>query len=484
MAERFDYIVVGAGVGGIGAASWLRRLLPEKTSVVLERRGNPGGTWDLFRYPGVRSDSDMLTYGYSFKPWQGEQVLSPGSAIVQYLREVIADSQLQSLLRFNSQVVSAEWSTDSSCWQLAVLEQTATGVVERHYEAAFVLFCTGYFRYDQGYLPNYAGVEQFQGALVHPQQWPETLNWQGKRVVVIGSGATAVTLVPALADEAASVTMLQRSPTFFLSVPVKDRLLATLKQLLPATAAASLARRWNITRTHWLYRWSRRAPRSLRWLLLYLVRRQVGAQIQAAHFTPDYNPWDERLCAVPDNDLFKAIASGRAEVITDSIEQFSADGVRLRSGRELKADIVVSATGLNLRLLGDIKVNVDGVALQLNERMLYKSVMIEGVPNAAVMFGYINASWTLKVDIVSRYLYRLWLEMEQRQARSVTPLLQPQQRSCESMMAALQAGYVQRAADELPRQGNNAPWKVTMDYPSDKKMLLQQPVDDGLLCFK
>ncbi len=475
-----DIIIVGAGVAGIGAASWFAQLMPEKSVLVLERRANPGGTWDLFRYPGVRSDSDMLSYGYSFRPWQGEKVLSPGDAIQSYLREVMGQHQLDQLIRFNSAVTSAAWSSQAGRWQLQVDSGSAEPV---EYSAPFVLFCTGYFRYDQGYLPNYPGAEQFAGQLVHPQHWPEQLDWRDKRVVVIGSGATAVTLVPAMAEQAASVTMLQRSPTFFFSVPIKDRMLAVLRPLLPAAWAVGLARRWNIFRTHLLYRWSRLAPRSLRWFLLRNVRKQVGEQIQQAHFTPAYNPWDERLCAVPDNDIFKAIAAGRAAVVTDTIERFTAEGIALASGAQLPADIVVSATGLNLRLLGDIAVAVDGEPLRVNQRMLYKSTLIEGVPNAAVMFGYINAAWTLKVDIVSRYLYRLFTEMEERNAAVVTPRLLPSQRTAQSMMGALQAGYVRRADAELPRQGDGYPWVVTMDYPSDKKMLTVDPVDDGLLQF-
>jgi len=484
VAEQFDIIIVGAGVGGIGAASWLRRLMPEKRLVVLEKRANPGGTWDLFRYPGVRSDSDMLTYGYSFRPWHGEGVLSPGGAIQEYLGDVIDENQLRDQIRFGSAVVAADWSGQRQEWNLQVEQQRAGERQPLDYRAPFVLFCTGYFRYDQGYLPNYAGADQFAGQLLHPQQWPEQLDWTGKRVVVIGSGATAVTLVPAMAERAASVTMLQRSPTFFFSVPLKDRLLAGLKRILPIAGAVAVARRWNIVRTHLLYRWSRVAPRSLRWLLLRLVRRQVGREIQQAHFTPSYNPWDERLCAVPDNDLFKVIAAGRAEVVTDAIERFTAAGIQLQSGRQLDADIVVSATGLNLRLLGDIAVSIDGEPLKLNERMLYKSVMIEGVPNAAVMFGYINASWTLKVDIVSRYLYRLFTTMQANQWRVAAPAPQPQQRTEQSMMGALQAGYVQRADGELPRQGAGYPWRVTMDYLADKKMLTVDEVDDGLLQFE
>lgn len=479
-AIEHDIIIVGAGVAGIGAASWFAKLMPEKSLVVLERRASPGGTWDLFRYPGVRSDSDMLSYGYSFRPWRGEKVLSPGDAIQGYLREVMEQYQLDRLIRFNSAVISAAWSSQTRRWQLRVETDGAEPV---DYSAPFVLFCTGYFRYDQGYLPNYPGAEQFVGQLVHPQHWPEQLDWRGKRLVVIGSGATAATLVPALAGQAASVTMLQRSPTFFFSVPTKDRMLAMLRPLLPTGWAVAVARRWNIFRTHLLYRWSRLAPRSLRWWLLANVRRQVGAQIQAAHFTPSYDPWDERLCAVPDNDIFKAIAAGRATVVTDTVERFTAEGIVLASGAQLPADIVISATGLNLRLLGDIVIAVDGEPLRVNERMLYKSTLIEGVPNAAVVFGYINAAWTLKVDIVSRYLYRLFGEMAQRNAEVVTPRLLPSQRTEQSMMGALQAGYVRRADAELPRQGAGYPWVVTMDYPSDKKMLTVNPIDDGLLQF-
>lgn len=475
-----DIIIVGAGVAGIGAASWFARLMPEKTVALLERRANPGGTWDLFRYPGVRSDSDMLSYGYSFRPWQGEKVLSPGDAIQGYLREVMAEHHLGELIQFNAAVLSAAWSSEAKQWRLQVDQG---GAEPQEYVAPFVLFCTGYFRYDQGYLPDYPGAENFAGQLVHPQQWPEQLDWSGKRVVVIGSGATAATLVPAMAEQAASVTMLQRSPTFFFSVPVKDTMLALLGKVLPARWAVSVARRWNIFRTHLLYRWSRLAPRSLRWWLLANVRRQVGAAIQSAHFTPAYNPWDERLCAVPDNDIFKAIAAGRAAVATDTIERFTSEGIVLGSGATLAADVVVSATGLNLRLLGDIAITVDGEPLQVSERMLYKSTLIEGVPNAAVMFGYINAAWTLKVDIVSRYLHRLFAEMQSRNAGVVTPRLLPSQRTAQSMMGALQAGYVRRADAELPRQGAVYPWVVTMDYPSDKQMLTVADIDDGLLQF-
>ena len=483
MAKELDIVIVGAGVGGIGAASWLRRLMPEKQLVVLEKRANPGGTWDLFRYPGVRSDSDMLTYGYSFSPWQGEKVLSPGADIQDYLRQVIDENQLDQQIRFGCAVKSASWCSNTKRWTLAVETQGEKGIEHSEYKAPFVLFCTGYFRYDQGYLPDYPGVESFSGELLHPQQWPEQASWEGKRVVVIGSGATAVTLVPAMAERAASVTMLQRSPTFFFSVPLKDRMLRALKLLLPNRWAVAVARQWNIFRTHLLYRWSRVAPRSLRWLLLRQVRRQVGGAIQTAHFTPSYNPWDERLCAVPDNDLFKNIAAGKASVVTDNIECFTPNGIRLESGRELAADIVVSATGLNLRLLGDIAVTVDGQPLPLCERMLYKSTMIEGVPNAAVMFGYINASWTLKVDIVSRYLFRLFKYMQDGQHTVVVPKLLPSQRSEDCMMSALQAGYVRRAERELPRQGLEYPWVVTMDYPADKKMLTTADINDGLLQF-
>ncbi|GHE76082.1 putative FAD-containing monooxygenase MymA [Amycolatopsis deserti] len=483
MNTHTNVLVIGAGVSGIGVASRLRKEFPERTLAVLERRERIGGTWDLFRYPGVRSDSDMFTFGYELRPWNELKVLADGTSIRNYVVATAKQFGVEQLISYGRKVVGADWSSTERRWTVTSLIE-ATGETETR-TCDFLVTATGYYDYDNGYQPDFPGADQFQGQLVHPQHWPEGLDYSGKKVVVIGSGATAITLVPAMAKGGAGhVTMLQRSPTYVMSLPSVDKMTAVQRRFLPRHLSDRLTRARNIAVWRATYFGSRRFPALSRALLLRGVRKHVGDDYDMTHFSPTYNPWDQRLCAVPDGDLFTAITSGKASVVTDTIEAFTPKGILLTSGQELEADIIVSATGLSMQPLGGAVLSVDGVARQLKDGMTYKSVMLEDVPNLAWVFGYTNISWTLKVDLASSYLVRLLKEMDATHTEVVTPVDRGDNATDASVAdGELTAGYILRAAGELPRQGRGFPWRMVMDYKHDRKVLLEDPIDDGILEF-
>ena len=479
--QHFDILIIGAGLSGIGTACQVTAEFPHKTIAVLERRERMGGTWDLFRYPGIRSDSDMLTFGYKWRPWRELKVLADGPSIRQYIADTAAEYGVDEKIHYGLKIVGADWSSAEGRWTVTALHE-ATGET-RHYTCGYLISCTGYYNYDAGYLPSFPGVERFTGRCVHPQHWPEDLDYTGKKVVVIGSGATAVTLVPAMAGDAAHVTMLQRSPSYVFSLPAFDKISEVLGRFLPDEWVYELGRKRNIVIQRALYKACRRWPKLMRRFLLSQVRRRVGASFDMSHFTPKYMPWDERLCAVPDGDLFDVLRSGEASVVTDEIETFTENGILLKSGRELEADIIVTATGLNLQMLGGMQLSVDGEARELHDQMTYKGVLVEDIPNLAWMFGYTNAPWTLKSDIAGAYLCRLFRHMDDNGYAVATARDVEDCALDDGMLDSLQSGYVQRAKDIMPRQGSKLPWKVLMHYEKDSRMLLEEPVVDDALSF-
>ena len=478
--EELDVLVVGAGLSGIGAAARLERDRPGQRYCLMEARGALGGTWDLFRYPGIRGDSDMFTLGYPFRPWDGDVSIADGPSILRYLRETAEEYRVDRHIRYHHEVESAEWSTAAARWTVHVV-RTDTG--ERsQVTCRFLFMCTGYYRYDQGHRPCLPGEERFGGRLVHPQHWPEDLDYAGKRVVVIGSGATAITLVPAMARTAGHVTMLQRSPTYVISLPARDRLAARLQRRLPPRAAYHLVRWRNIAASSTFYRLSRRRPELVKRLIRSGVRRQLPAGFDLSHFTPRYDPWDQRLCVVPDGDLFGAIREGRAAVVTDRIATLDETGITLESGEHLDADIIVTATGLQLLPVGGIRLTVDGQPVEVHERVAYKAMMLAGVPNAAFTIGYTNASWTLKADLVAGYVCRLLRHLDETGTRQVTPLA-PDPSEPTGPFLDLTAGYVQRSLDRLPRQGSRAPWRIHQDYLRDLAIYRRAPIEDAGIRF-
>ena len=418
--DHVDVLIVGAGLSGIGAACHLQKRCPRKTFAILEAREAMGGTWDLFRYPGIRSDSDMFTLGYSFRPWTDAKAIADGGAIRQYISDTASEYRVDEEIRFNHRVLTAAWSADDARWTVQAHRTDTDQTVQL--SCSFLFVCSGYYRYDEGYTPDFPGIATFAGRLVHPQRWPEDLDYAGKRVVVIGSGATAVTLVPAIADEAEHVTMLQRSPSYILSLPAEDRMADALRRRLPAKVAYPIVRWKNALLATLLFQVSRRAPR----LVKSLLRKRVAAQLPegydvATHFTPRYNPWDQRLCLVPDGDLFKAIRSGKASMVTDRIDTFTEGGIRLACGRHLPADVVVTATGFNVLALGGMALTVDGAEVDLARTVAYKGMMLSGVPNFAMILGYTNASWTLKAELVCQYVCRLLHHMDRHGYQVCTP---------------------------------------------------------------
>lgn len=480
-AHFFDVLIVGAGVSGIGMACHLGQKCPGKSFAILERRQSLGGTWDLFRYPGIRSDSDMFTFGYSFRPWVGGEVLADGASIKSYLRETAQAYGVDRHIRYGQAVKSADWSSVNKCWTLTV-DNEASGETDT-YTARFLVGCTGYYNYDRGYQPDFPGESDFRGQIVHPQHWPEALDYAGKNIVVIGSGATAITLVPTLAEQAAHVTMLQRSPSYLMPLPSTDKIALQLQRLLPEKLAYKLIRARNVAISRFLYRRSRKSPGFMRRFFLGIVRRQVEGVADMRHFTPDYAPWDQRLCVVKDGDLFAALRAGRATIATDHIDRFIAEGIRLKSGKILAADIVVPATGLDIQMLGGILPRVDGQEVVLKDKVIYKNVMVEGLPNAGMIFGYTNSSWTLKVDIAAEYLCRLMNLMDREGHQVAVARDTENSRGEETVLGSLDAGYIKRAADRLPRQGTHGPWKASQNYLKDVKILRFDPIEDGYLEF-
>lgn len=478
-SQHFDVLIIGAGLSGIGVACHLMGEVPDRFVAVLERRDRMGGTWDLFRYPGVRSDSDMYTFGYKFRPWQDVKVLADGASIRQYLVDTAAQFGVDEKIHYGRKVVSADWSTPQGRWTVTTLHE-ATGET-RIYSCNFLVNCTGYYNYDAGHLPDFPGIDRFEGRCVHPQFWPEDLDYSGRRVVVIGSGATAITLIPAMAGDAEHVTMLQRSPSYVISLPAVDKISQILGRFLPDGWVYAFGRKRNIALQRGVYRACRRWPQLMRRLLLWDVRRRVGPSVSMSNFTPRYLPWDERLCIVPNGDLFKTLSSGQASVVTDQIDTFTEHGIRLASGRELPADIIVTATGLNIQMLGGMTLTVDGEERNLHDQMMYKGVLVQNMPNLAMIFGYTNASWTLKSDIASAYLCRLLAHMDANGYAVATPR---DDRDCGldvGIMDQMQSGYVRRADNLLPRQGAEHPWRVLMQYEYDAKMLVEDPIEDRAL---
>ena len=480
-AQHFDVLIIGAGLSGIGTACHLQAELPHMTVGVLERRERVGGTWDLFRYPGIRSDSDMYTFGYKFRPWMDVKVLADGPSIQQYIADTAAEYGIDDKIHYGLKVLTAEWSSPEGRWTVTAQHEATRET--RTYTCCYLISCTGYYNHDAGYLPKFPGADRFKGTSVHPQFWPEDLDYAGKKVVVIGSGATAVTLIPAMADDAEHITMLQRSPSYIFTLPAVDKISGFLDRFLPTKWVYGLARKRNIAVQRRLYQACRRWPTQMRQILLWLVRKQVGPSVDMSHFTPSYMPWDERLCAVPNGDLFKVLKSGRASVVTDEIDTITENGSPLKSGREVDADIIVTATGLNVQMLGGMQLFVDGQPRELQDQMTYKAVLVEDIPNLAWIVGYTNASWTLKSDIAARYLCRLFEHMAANGHTVATPHDIENSRLDVGMFDQLNSGYVPRAKHTLPRQGSTHPWKVLMDYEQDTKMLLDDPVDDGLLEF-
>ncbi|MGO9487923.1 MAG: flavin-containing monooxygenase [Solirubrobacteraceae bacterium] len=481
--EHVDVLIVGAGLSGIGAACHLQQRCPGRSYAIVESREAIGGTWDLFRYPGIRSDSDMFTLGYRFKPWEQTQAIADGPAIRDYIREAARENGVERQIRFNSRVVGAEWSSAEQRWTVEIERTGAPGSAPHAVETSrlscsFLFGCTGYYRYEEGYTPEFDGLDRFAGALVHPQHWPEDLDYEGKRVLVIGSGATAVTLVPAMAPQAEHVTMLQRSPSYVLSLPGRDPIAELLRRVLPRETAYAALRWKNVMIAMALYKLSRSAPELVKRLLRRGVERRLppGYDLDK-HFKPRYQPWDQRMCFVPDGDMFAAISSGRASIVTDRIRTFTEQGVLLESGTELQADVIVTATGLNLQALGGISIAVDGETVDLAETVGYKGMMLSGIPNMALALGYTNSSWTLKADLVSEYVCRLLNHMRDRGYRQFTPLAPHPSLPTEPFLD-LKPGYVQRSIDQLPKQGARAPWRLRQNYPLDVRALRHGPLED------
>ena len=478
--KHFDVLIVGAGLSGVGAAYHLQKDAPGKSYAILEGREAIGGTWDLFRYPGIRSDSDMYTLGYSFRPWTEARAIADGPNILSYVRSTAAEAGIDKHIRFNTMVKRAAWSTPDALWTVETEE--GPGKTPVRYTCNFLLMCSGYYDYAGGYSPEFAGVETFGGRLVHPQKWPSDLDYAGKKVVVIGSGATAVTIVPEMAKTAASVTMLQRSPTYVVSRPAEDAFANKLREKLPPMLAYQIIRWRNVLFGMFFFNLARKKPEQTKERLVGLVRQHLGPDYDVdTHFTPRYNPWDQRLCLVPDSDLFEAIKGGKATVVTDHIDHITPDGIALKSGQTLPADVIVSATGLKLQLVGGMKITVDGKPADLSQSMSYKGMMFSDVPNLASVFGYTNASWTLKADLTSEYICRLLNHMDRKGYAECTP------RKHEAVGTApwmdFSSGYVTRAMAEFPKQGDKKPWKLYQNYALDLMTLKYGKVEDGVMEF-
>ena len=479
LSGHVDVLIVGAGISGIGLAHYLVKMQPGRTFALVDTRDAIGGTWDLFRYPGIRSDSDLHTFGYEFKPWTSDNAIADGHEILDYLHEAIDEDGLAKRIYLQHKVIRANFSSDAGKWT-ATLERDG-----RQWDVTcdWLFGATGYYDYDSGYAPHFDGQEDFEGTIVHPQFWPEDLDYKGKEVVVIGSGATAVTLIPGMADEAGHITMLQRSPSYVMPLPRKDPLANGLRKVLPEKAAYSLTRRFNIGKTRFIYNLCQKQPKLARRIIRTINTKVLpsGYDIDT-HFNPTYNPWDQRVCAVPNADLFKVISEGKATVVTDKIARFTKAGILLESGRELKADIIVTATGLKLLPFGGIQVSIDGEVKNPHDCLVYKSFMLSGIPNMAFAFGYTNSSWTLKIDLLCEHLCKLMSYMDQHGYTTVTPTLADPTIGKRPMLD-FGAGYVLRAIDEFPQQGDSGPWTIEMDYWSDHARLRKGPVEDPALRF-
>ncbi|MFL1406580.1 flavin-containing monooxygenase [Marinobacter sp. M1N3S26] len=478
-----DVLIIGAGLSGIGAAHALTDQCPDKRYLILERRRAIGGTWDLFRYPGIRSDSDMYTLSYSYKPWTGRKAIADGPDIKRYIEELAEESGAIHNIRFQRRVVSASWSSEDALWTVTAMATDEAGHEhEEQYKARFLSSCSGYYSYDEGHRPAFPEEDAFEGQIIHPQFWPEDLDYTGKRVVVIGSGATAVTLVPAMTEKAAHVTMLQRSPSYVVSRPQTDGIAQSLQTVLPLPLAHRATRWKNVLLGSFFYGIARKKPEMFKQRLIHMAQTQVGNDVDMKHFSPSYKPWDQRLCAVPDGDLFHNLRARRASMVTDTIERFTPKGILLSSGEELEADIIVTATGLKLNALGDVTLTVDGEPIAFGDCMSYKGMMLSDIPNMIVTFGYTNASWTLKAELTSDYTCRLLRYMDRKGHRVAVPRRDPT--VGDRPFLDFTSGYVMRAADILPRQGDRAPWQVHQNYLKDKLTIQYSRIDDGVLQFK
>lgn len=480
-SESVDVLIVGAGLSGIGAACHLQMNCPNRQVAILEARADLGGTWDLFRYPGIRSDSDMYTLGFSFKPWVGEKAIADGPSILQYLRDTAAQYGVDQRIRFGHRVLRADWSTADAQWTVEIERAGGTVFTMR---CNFLLMCSGYYRFEAGYTPDFAGIESFAGRVVHPQQWPDQIELQGKQVVVIGSGATAVTLVPELAKLGATVTMLQRSPTYMVSRPSIDGMARWLLRNMGPRVAHGLARWKNVLYGQFIFNLARRRPAAVKRRLIDMLSAQLPAGYDVkTHFTPHYNPWDQRICLVPDGDLFKSIKNKSVQIVTDQIERFTPSGILLKSGVELSADVVVTATGLQVQLSSAMPMRIDGELVDFSKRVGYKGMMFGGVPNFASVFGYTNASWTLKADLVCEFVCRMLNHMHSHQLRQCMPL-PPDPAMPVLPWIDFSSGYLQRVMHLLPKQGTQKPWKLNQSYFKDLLWLRYGSLHDGVMRFR
>lgn len=492
---EIDTIIVGAGLSGIGTACYLEQKCQGKagdltnaphTYAILERRAEIGGTWDLFKYPGIRSDSDMLTFGYEFRPWNEPVTLASGPAIKQYVTDTANEYGVTPKIHFNTDVQHSSWNSSLNRWQVTTQQlnkhgQSATVV----YHCKFLVLCAGYYNYSQGYTPQFNGIDTYKGQVIHPQHWPDTLDYTSKNVVVIGSGATAVTIVPAMADKTASITMLQRSPSYIMSLPAIDPVTNFLNRFLPNQWVYRWARKRNIRMQRWIYAWSKRWPQTIRKLLIWSAKRHLGKDFDISHFSPEYAPWDQRLCVVPDADLFKALKSKKAGIVTDEIDTFTAEGIKLKSGQLLHTDIVITATGLNLGTTGGMSIDIDGEARNINEVMVYKGALVQDVPNLVYVFGSTNSPWTLKACLSGQYFCRLVNYMQEHDYNKFVAVNNdPTMPLEESVMGSLTSGYVQRGEQHLPRQGREDPWRVHNHYQREHDLMLNTDIDDGILTFE
>ena len=480
MQTHFDVIIVGAGISGISAAYYLQEQCPDKSFAMLEGRGSIGGTWDLFKYPGIRSDSDMYTLGFAFRPWTSRKAIADGEDIMTYLHETKEELGLEDKIKFHHMVKTAQWSSEQSTWTLGV---SIAGQEEvQYYTCNFLSMCSGYYDYEQGYLPDYKGKDDYKGTFIHPQFWPEDLDYADKKIIVIGSGATAVTLVPQLAKKAEKVTLLQRSPTYIATAPSVDKIALWTKRILPDGIAYNVSRCRKILVQRFSYAIARKYPNFMKKLIIAGVKKELGDDYDLRHFTPRYNPWDQRFCIVPDSDLFESIRTGKSEMVTDHIDSFTSSGIQLESGDHLEADIIVSATGLQLKYLAGVEFQVDGKEIKGPDLVAYKSMMFSGVPNMALAFGYTNASWTLKCDLTNRYFAKMIKYMTKKGYKKAVPVVQDPDMELLPFLD-FSSGYVQRFIDQMPKSGTKAPWKLKQNYIFDRVTINMSKIDDGVMQF-
>jgi cation diffusion facilitator CzcD-associated flavoprotein CzcO len=482
-AEHVDTLIMGAGLSGIGLAYYMKRDCPEKTFAILEARERSGGTWDLFRYPGIRSDSDLFTFGYEFKPWEDKKSIADGQSILSYIRETAAEHNIDQHIRYQQKVVRANWCSEKSIWEVTIQDTALEGSLPKYLTCRWLFSAAGYYNYDAGYTPDLPNLNAFAGQVIHPQHWPENIDYKDKKVVIIGSGATAVTLLPAMANETSHITMLQRTPSYIMSMPQQDVIANLLRKLLPSKLAYRLTRKKNIKIARAVWRFCKKFPTLARKIIRSSNKRALPKNFPIdTHFNPPYNPWDQRLCAVPDGDLFKAIDQGKGSVVTDHIESFVPNGIALKSGNTLEADIVITATGLDVQLFGGIELRIDDQPIDLSKTVAFKGMMLSGIPNFAFAIGYTNSSWTLKVGLLCEHFCRLLNFMDQSDHTSCRAEL-PAPNMPTRPLLDFGAGYVKRVIDQLPRQGFDAPWYMSMDYNVDLKNLREGPITDSNLVF-